>query len=65
MTPLGAADRLFDRLPEPVLNWIADRILDLFEAWNVAVDRAARWAVEAADGVTRWVTVCAGPEADQ
>ena len=65
VTVLAAADRMVDRLPEPVLNLVADLILALVSAANVVADRAARWAVAAADGVTRWVTVCTGPEADQ
>lgn len=62
MTALAAADRLIDRLPEPFLNWVADRLTDLVTAFNVAADRAARWAVDAVDAITRWFTECTGPE---
>ena len=62
VTPLASADRLIDRLPEPFLNWVADRILELVTAFHVVADRAARWAVDAVDAITRWFTECTGPE---
>ena len=64
MTPLAAADQLIDRLPEPLLNWVADLILAAVHAANVVADWAARCAAEGVDAVIRWATACTGPVED-
>lgn len=65
MKALAAADQLVDKLPEPLLNLVADLLLALTHAANLVADWAAHRAVDAVDGITRWVTACSGPPEDQ
>lgn len=65
MNPLAAADRMVDRLPEPFLNWTADRIIGAVTVLNLLADRAAGWLVAWADRAVREFTATSGPDADQ